>query len=107
MEVITNARKEAGLKNPSTGEYLELDVFIPSLNLAFEFQVSYLIYQPNLTRLFLYAMKERQHYTRDNVFSIIPLAEQQGRDKMKQELTSKNGITLIIVPCWWDRQLER
>ena len=52
-------------------------------------------------------MKERQHYTRDNIFSIIPLAEQQGRDKMKQELTSKNGITLVIVPCWWDRQLER
>jgi len=39
-EVITNARKEGGLMNPVTDHYLELDVFLPELNLAFEYQVS-------------------------------------------------------------------
>jgi len=38
-EILTGVKKEAELIHPETKNYLELDIWIPSLNLAFEFQV--------------------------------------------------------------------
>ena len=37
--MIVNARKEADLINPETHQHLELDIYLPSLHLAFEYQV--------------------------------------------------------------------
>jgi len=44
IESIVNARKEAGILIPETKELLELDLYLPSLKLAFEYQVSVYIF---------------------------------------------------------------
>lgn len=37
--MITNARKQAGIINPDTGDYFELDLYLPDKKLALEYQV--------------------------------------------------------------------
>jgi len=86
-EVLVNARKEAGLIDPETGHYIELDFFIPALMLAFEFQ-------------------ERHHYVHSE-FVTKPLEEIKHRDKIKHDLAKQSGISLITIPCWWDGRLDR
>ncbi len=39
IEIFKNARKQGGIKSPITGAFLEMDIWIPNLNLCFEFQV--------------------------------------------------------------------
>jgi hypothetical protein len=43
LHVLVNSRKIAKVKNPSTGYYLELDLWIPELKIGFEFQVNFLV----------------------------------------------------------------
>ena len=100
--MIVNAREEAGIINPSTGYFLELDIFLPSLNLAFEYQVHSLINPRNLNSF----SQEKHHFIKHTTFN-KPLAEIKARDKMKQELANKAGITLISIPFWWDNRIER
>lgn len=38
-DILVNSRKETQIKNPKTGQYLELDVVVPQHNICFEFQV--------------------------------------------------------------------
>jgi len=105
QEILVNARKEPGIVNPATGDYLELDIWLPTLNLAFEFQVRILIY---FWILFSnQSPKERHHYLKVTSYSDVSLEEIKDRDKLKQTLVAQKGITLITVPCWWDRQRER
>lgn len=80
-------RKEAGLLNPMTGEYMELDIYLPSLSLAFEFQ-------------------EKHHYMSSD-YTYQPLSYFTSRDQVKQRLAQAKGITLITVPYWWDGKEER
>ena len=63
-----------------TGQRIELDIFLPSLNLALEFQ-------------------GKQHYNWHFVYGSP--SRQQHRDSEKKEICAKYGITLIEVPYWW------
>ena len=46
IEIITNARKEHGLINPDTSEFFELDIYVPALRIAFEYQVHGTLHAP-------------------------------------------------------------
>jgi hypothetical protein len=62
---------------------MELDVWIPSLKLALEYQGF-------------------QHYAWHFIYG--PARFQQMRDLEKREECRKAGITLVAVPYWWDNQ---
>ena len=64
---------------------MQLDVFIPSRSLAFEYQ-------------------GQQHYEEVGVFQ--PTETYQQRDEEKRILCAANNIKLIEVPYWWNRSQE-
>eukprot|EP00026_Physarum_polycephalum_P001173 Phypoly_transcript_01174.p1 GENE.Phypoly_transcript_01174~~Phypoly_transcript_01174.p1 ORF type:complete len:997 (+),score=112.19 Phypoly_transcript_01174:34-3024(+) len=82
-KIIANVRKESSIKNPQTGQLLELDVWLPHLNLSFEFQDPY-------------------HYV-TTWESHVPVEEVTQKDSSKYEDVRKRGTTLLVVPCWWDQ----
>ena len=38
-DILSNSRKTSNMRSPKTGNYMELDFYIPDLHLAFEYQV--------------------------------------------------------------------
>ena len=64
---------------------MQLDVFIPSRSLAFEYQ-------------------GQQHY--EDVGGFSPTKTYQQRDEEKRALCAANNIKLIEVPYWWNRTQE-
>jgi len=64
---------------------MELDVYLPSLNLAFEYQ--------------------GQHHFCPSYLLDSPEG-QQSRDRYKRMLCLKSGLILIEIPYWWDHRLE-
>lgn len=72
--------RHVGLVHSSSGSNMELDVFYPTLNLAFEYQ-------------------GMQHYR--DCFQGGWL-QQQRRDAEKREACARLDITLVHVPFWWD-----
>eukprot|EP00026_Physarum_polycephalum_P001974 Phypoly_transcript_01978.p1 GENE.Phypoly_transcript_01978~~Phypoly_transcript_01978.p1 ORF type:complete len:752 (+),score=127.08 Phypoly_transcript_01978:45-2300(+) len=84
--IVVNARKKGEVKNPHTGYFLELDIWIPELHLAFEFQDAY-------------------HYA-TTWYNQNSLVDIKGKDQKKSEYVAKRNITLVHVPCWWDASIE-
>lgn len=67
---------------PSTAAKMELDIYIPSLSLAIEYQ-------------------GEQHFNDLKFWG--KLEPTQNRDNNKAEMCKSLGITLISVPYWWDK----
>lgn len=82
QKVESNARKKSDIKNPDTGAFLELDVWIPNLHICFEFQDLY------------HYMSTWDHQT--------PLHSIKMKDGFKQDVVLERGDTLVVVPFWWD-----
>eukprot|EP00026_Physarum_polycephalum_P001189 Phypoly_transcript_01190.p1 GENE.Phypoly_transcript_01190~~Phypoly_transcript_01190.p1 ORF type:complete len:754 (+),score=55.74 Phypoly_transcript_01190:1305-3566(+) len=80
--VLSNIRKEANLVHPTSGTLLEIDIWIPSLNICFEFQDPY-----------HYGVYWNSNYTLEFV---------QSRDATKSKMLRQRRDTLIEVPIWWD-----
>ena len=69
----------------STKGRVELDIFVPNLALAFEYQ-------------------GEQHYQANWYLGDRTAAHK--RDKEKRALCKEYGITLIEVPFWWDKKKD-
>jgi len=67
------------------GKSIEFDIFVPDLSLAFEYN-------------------GEQHYMSIPFFNDVGLTKK--RDKNKQVICKYSGITLIIIPFWWDRTID-
>ena len=67
-----------------SGKDMELDIFIPDLNLAFEYQ-------------------GEQHYYNRTFF--VDLQTRAQRDQEKKSVLKKLGITLIEVPYNWSKNM--
>jgi hypothetical protein len=66
-------------------EPIELDIYVPELELAFEYNGSV-------------------HY--DPHYFMGGSTDRGGRDHMKQLLCKERGITLISVPYWWNNSVD-
>ena len=67
----------------NTGYSIEIDVFIPQLNMGFEYH-------------------GEQHYD-EQLSSFSPIEVYAQRDVQKKQLCEENDIQLIIIPYWWDK----
>eukprot|EP00026_Physarum_polycephalum_P000781 Phypoly_transcript_00782.p1 GENE.Phypoly_transcript_00782~~Phypoly_transcript_00782.p1 ORF type:complete len:944 (+),score=105.33 Phypoly_transcript_00782:1215-4046(+) len=85
MEIGTNVRGRHGMKG-ERGAPLEIDIFLPSLNLGFEYQ-------------------DPHHYF-DKHYGSYTLSEYQDRDKRKQVQAVRKGITIVNIPFWWDWNID-
>eukprot|EP00026_Physarum_polycephalum_P002403 Phypoly_transcript_02409.p1 GENE.Phypoly_transcript_02409~~Phypoly_transcript_02409.p1 ORF type:complete len:900 (+),score=140.14 Phypoly_transcript_02409:101-2800(+) len=86
VDVLSNVRKEGNIRSPTTGRFLEIDVWVPDHLISFEFQDPY-------------------HYV-TTWESQVPLDLIQQNDDAKTEILLQRGETLVPVPCWWDSQPE-
>ena len=100
FDILDNFR-HPDILNEETKLPLELDIFLPQLNIAFEYNGYF------FSSVCPYWVG-KQHYTiaGTGFFTGRPLAYVQHLDQLKQDACKKMGITLISVPFWWNFSIE-
>ena len=71
---------------PSFQHLIEIDIFLPSLNFAFEYH-------------------GQQHFD-DLPFAFNSILSYLSHDQLKQRISKLRGVTLICIPYWWDLSLS-
>jgi len=59
-----------------------------------------------ISQFYFLFFQERHHYVGSD-YAYQPLSDFKSKDALKKKLAQQRGITLVIVPCWWDGSLER
>lgn len=68
---------------------MELDIWVPTIKTAFEYQ------------------GEQHYHSLENIFGASGKLDLSTlRDQRKIQRCNELGITLVIVPCWWDEARE-
>jgi hypothetical protein len=73
------------IRRNSNNTKVELDIYLPTERLAFEYQGEHHFY---------------------DIYALGPQWYQQERDEEKRKVCKELGITLIEIPYWWDRTNE-
>ena len=90
QEIFTQEQPKIHYKHEtwthSSGRKIEFDVWYSNMKITFEYNGI-------------------QHY-KPSMFGYGNLKAQMQRDEDKQKLCKENGITLFIIPFWWDYKKE-
>lgn len=81
---IQTEYRPPGFVYVDTGEKMQFDIYIPSLSLAMEYQGEH----------HYFPVQHQNHL------------QTQQRDEEKAKKCQREGITMIIIPYWWDRSKE-
>ena len=89
---------------------MELDVYIPSLRIAFEYQVTIIIFyfvSILFIQVFIFSFLQELHHYSSVGYHYQPLRELQELDQMKIKLAEQLGVDLLVIPFWWDGTKDR
>jgi hypothetical protein len=101
-KILCNYRDDR-LRYEDTNYMMEFDLFLPSLNLAFEYQGNNIIFMAYIRNI----KQGIQHYERNYHFGGNSALEiRKNKDLSKIRECSKHNIEIVTVPYTWDGDIQ-